>query len=355
YGEPFSLYIFGGVVTFAGVDSMFEVVNNTTAFSFGKNTQTAPIDKIVTPFFRNNQPPRLNQLVREMSSKAKSSNVPRIQKELLFLIEKFFGNCEEPKVFRNIHDTIVQMIAIFTINMALGQDDIFDYFINELQPLDFADDKFMDYLSVHVYLLIYASNLTITKHLTSVLFDYGGRPELWKELYEEQLKIHNELNGNLNIDDVNKMIKLDCFIKESFRHSADIVMETTVPRDRDVILYMQDTNFNNKFYGETSDDFQPKRHITSYSDGNIVYSSSTKIDNSFMFFGSGKHACPGRFYAVNIIKIFLHEMILKYNIRTKSGKIEPPKIISCFYAHLNLDWYLKIVISDLVHVRNFNF
>ncbi|RIB28693.1 cytochrome P450 [Gigaspora rosea] len=228
YGEPFSLYIFGGVVTFAGVDSMFEVVNNTTAFSFGKNTQTAPIDKIVTPFFRNNQPPRLNQLVREMSSKAKSSNVPRIQKELLFLIEKFFGNCE------------VQMIAIFTINMALGQecaqfkdlvsifeelanDDIFDYFINELQPLDFADDKFMDYLSVHVYLLIYASNLTITKHLTSVLFDYGGRPELWKELYEEQLKIHNELNGNLNIDDVNKMIKLDCFIKESFRHSADIV------------------------------------------------------------------------------------------------------------------------------------
>ncbi|RIB13003.1 cytochrome P450 [Gigaspora rosea] len=166
----------------------------------------------------------------------------------------------------------------------IQKDDIFDYFINELQPLDFADDKFMDYLSVHVYLLIYASNLTITKHLTSVLFDYGGRPELWKELYEEQLKIHNELNGNLSIDDVNKMIKLDCFIKESFRHSADIAglphiviadsytfsNGTTVPRDRDVFLYMQDTNFNNKFYGETSDDFQPKRHITSYSDGNIT-------------------------------------------------------------------------------------
>ncbi|RIB00248.1 cytochrome P450 [Gigaspora rosea] len=399
YGELFSLYIFGGVVTFAGADSIPEVLNNTTAFSFGRgvNKQTTPIDDIVIPFFRNNKPPRINQLAREMSSKANSNNVSKIQKELLFIIENFFGNCEEPKVFSNIHDTIVQIMAKLTINLALGQecaqfedlvsifaelatitlrmkfvppilsfihpsvhkyfvslplknaidrhknifiqrckpiveerilqrkklgekyirkDDIFDYFINELQ-LDFVDDKFMDYFYVHVYLLIYASNNTTTKFFASTFYDYCGRPELWKELYEEQLKIHNESNGNLGIDDVDKMVKLDCFVKESFRHSADIASlphivnadsytfsnGATIPKDRDVFLYMQDINFNNKFYGETSDDFQPKR---------------------------GKHACPGRVYAVNVIKILLHEAILKYKIRTESGKIELPKIISCF-------------------------
>ncbi|RIB00101.1 cytochrome P450 [Gigaspora rosea] len=192
--------------------------------------------------------------------------------------------------------------------------------------------------------LVYATNNSTAKLLTSVFFDYGGRPELWKELYEEQLKIHNESNGNLSIDYVNKMVKLDCYIKESFRHSIDIATMphmliadsytfnngTTIPRGRDIYLYIKDTNFNNKFYGETSDDFQPKRHMTSYSDGKIVHSPTTKLDDSFMVFGGGKHACPGRFYAVNAIKIFLHESFLRYNIRTESGKIEPPKIISCY-------------------------
>ncbi|CAG8511590.1 15488_t:CDS:2, partial [Gigaspora rosea] len=319
YGEPFSLYIFGEVITFAGVDSISEVLNNTATFDFelGVGKQTTPLRPILKQFFGNNLPPHINQLAREMSSKANSSNV---QKELLFEIEKFFGNCKEPKVFRNIHDTLIRIMAKLTINLALERilqrkklGEKYIQKLNELE-LDFVDDKFMGYFFIHVYLL--TANAT-AKHLTSALFDYGGRPELWKEIYEEQLKIHNESNGNLSID-VNKngQIGLLCRI---------------------VYLYMKDTNFNNKFYGETSDDFQPKRQITSYSDGKIVHSSATKIDNSFMVFRGGKHACPGRFYAVNIIKIFLHESILRYNIRTESGKIEPPKISLVFLAHLNLD------------------
>ncbi|RIB28115.1 cytochrome P450 [Gigaspora rosea] len=408
YGEPFSLYIFGEVITFAGVDSISEVLNNTATFDFelGVGKQTTPLRPILKQFFGNNLPPHINQLAREMSSKANSSNV---QKELLFEIEKFFGNCKEPKVFRNIHDTLIRIMAKLTINLALGKEcaqsevlvstfaelanitlrmkyvtpilsfihsSFHGYFVslplknainrhktifiqrckpiveerilqrkklgekyiqklNELE-LDFVDDKFMGYFFIHVYLL--TANAT-AKHLTSALFDYGGRPELWKEIYEEQLKIHNESNGNLSID-VNKNGQIGLLsglphmvIADSYTFSN----RTTVPRGRIVYLYMKDTNFNNKFYGETSDDFQPKRQITSYSDGKIVHSSATKIDNSFMVFRGGKHACPGRFYAVNIIKIFLHESILRYNIRTESGKIEPPKISLVFLAHLNLD------------------
>ncbi|RIA99994.1 hypothetical protein C2G38_2256939 [Gigaspora rosea] len=122
YGEPFSLYIFGGVVTFAGADSIHEVLNNTTAFSFEKGmNKMFPLSSISKQFFRNNLPPRIKQLAREISSKA-NINVSRMQKELLFEIEKVFGNCKEPKVFRNIHDTMAEIVAKLTINLILGEE-----------------------------------------------------------------------------------------------------------------------------------------------------------------------------------------------------------------------------------------
>jgi len=41
------------------------------------------------------------------------------------------------------------------------------------------------------------------------------------ELYEEALSINKECNGSPTISDVQKMKKLDSFIKESLRHSDD--------------------------------------------------------------------------------------------------------------------------------------
>ncbi|RIB03059.1 cytochrome P450 [Gigaspora rosea] len=226
----------------------------------------------------------------------------------------------------------------------IQKDDLLDFFIGE-SGADAIDDKLLNHLFGVLYLIVFASISTTSRALSFALFDYGGRPELWNELYEEQLKIHNESNGYLSTEDVNKkMIILDCFLKESFRYSSDIATlphavigdsytfsnGTTVPKGRDVYLYMKDTAFNNKFFGETSNDFQLKRHITSYSNGKTIHSPATKVDRSFITFGGGKHACPGRFFAVNEIKMCLQKLILNYNIRTESGKIVPPIKMSSF-------------------------
>jgi hypothetical protein len=50
----------------------------------------------------------------------------------------------------------------------------------------------------------------------------AGRPELLNELYEEALIIDKECNGSLTVADVQKMVKLDSFVKESLRHSGNI-------------------------------------------------------------------------------------------------------------------------------------
>ncbi|RIB10312.1 cytochrome P450 [Gigaspora rosea] len=235
--------------------------------------------------FTDSTPAHLARVVHEQISGKLNIYTPRMQKELVSGIEKFIGDCKERKVIRNIQVMLSRIIAKPVANVILGEDDLLDFFIGESEA-DAIDDKLLNHLFGVLYLIVFASISTTSRALSFALFDYGGRPELWNELYEEQLKIHNESNGYLNSEDVNKkkMINLDCFLKESFRHSSDI--------GRDVYLYMKDTAFNNKFFGETSNDFQPKRHITSYTNGKIIYSPATKVDRSFITFGGGKHACP---------------------------------------------------------------
>lgn len=42
--------------------------------------------------------------------------------------------------------------------------------------------------------------------------------------------------------------------------------------------------------------------------------SSVKLDESFLGFGFGKHACPGRFFALNEIKLFVAYLVRHYGI-----------------------------------------
>jgi len=46
--------------------------------------------------------------------------------------------------------------------------------------------------------------------------------------------------------------------------------------------------------------------------------SSTDIDsNEYLGFGGGRHACPGRFFAVAIIKAAVVQLLLKYDMQPK--------------------------------------
>jgi len=42
----------------------------------------------------------------------------------------------------------------------------------------------------------------------------------------------------------------------------------------------------------------------------------------FMAFGYGRHACPGRFFAANEIKLILSRLLLEYDLRMPDGLTE---------------------------------
>lgn len=59
---------------------------------------------------------------------------------------------------------------------------------------------------------------------------------------------------------------------------------------------------------------------------------STSPDH--MGFGYGVYACPGRFFAVNEIKIVLCHMLLKYDMRLVDGRPPPQKHGVLFAANM---------------------
>lgn len=53
----------------------------------------------------------------------------------------------------------------------------------------------------------------------------------------------------------------------------------------------------------------------------------TSLNDTSINFGAGKHACPGRFFANNSIKLILAHFLINYDIRLKKGE-ERPKAMS---------------------------
>lgn len=49
----------------------------------------------------------------------------------------------------------------------------------------------------------------------------------------------------------------------------------------------------------------------------------TSISDTNMNFGAGKHACPGRFFAGNEIKMMLSYFLLNYDMKLKDGEERP--------------------------------
>ncbi|PKY49256.1 cytochrome P450 [Rhizophagus irregularis] len=212
-----------------------------------------------------------------------------------------------------------------------------DDFIQNIMEEESFDPNNINYEEIadKLCLLIVVLVHTTANSCTHAIMNLASRPEYMQELYEEQLEVQKEAdeNGILPFEALNNMKKLDSFIKESFRLSESVATlphVTTkdytfsnglqVPKDHSIYLYVDDIYLDESLQGPNPQSFEPFRHLNTNA-------SASKVSKNYVVFGGGKHACPGRQLAVNEIKFFLHNIILKYNLRTESGKIEGPKMI----------------------------
>ncbi|CAG8814137.1 23685_t:CDS:2, partial [Racocetra persica] len=189
--------------------------------------------------------------------------------------------------------------------------DILQIFINLSEKDGLVDvEKVTDYIIDIIFAAIHTTSQTIT----NVLYEYGARPEYWKELLEENERISCEVkDGYLTRQDVKKMIKLDSFIRETLRIWQPIVgIEHKTLND-------SFTFSNAEIHGtdQNANIFDGFQHIEKNT-------QATKTGREYVPFGLGRHACPGRFFALHLIKITMYLLIQKYKIVTEGRNIIRP-------------------------------
>ncbi|CAG8620190.1 8586_t:CDS:2, partial [Scutellospora calospora] len=197
-------------------------------------------------------------------------------------------------------------------------------------------DGLVDLQEVTDYIIdvIFAAVHSTSQTITLTLYEYAARPEYWKELLEENEIISNSIkDGYLDSQDVNNMVKLDSFIKETLSNWVAIVglQHKTlndhftfsngyqVPKGRNVYINLAKVH-NIDQMTSTFDGF---RHVEKNS-------PATKLDNGYLAFGHGRHACPGRFLAIHEIKLIIYFLLRKYKIETKDRNIIKPVLAGSF-------------------------
>ncbi|CAI2163292.1 20710_t:CDS:2 [Funneliformis geosporum] len=404
YGEIFSLYVFGQIITIVGGELSPEIFKNHKEFSFN-----AAIDEFF-PLHGFMGRPReflsgLTTIVQRNLSGDLKFYTNRVQGQLLKSIDEIIGDGKvlqpplkslqllvakpvaaavaeeftDDKELINSFAYSVNDISSFLsfppilhfISPKLHQKFLITFFriannpfvdhretikrkitpvvkkrLSEMKKLDgaytppvdilqnfidmFGDD--IDSITDYIISLIFAAVHTTSTSLNSILQEFVNNPQFHEELLEEQKQLFkSKENDYYTIEQISKLERLDSMVRETFRlyvgastlpHKVLSPYYTfssghQVPKGRNVYIRVKEIHNDDKIHGQNSKEFNAFRHLESKS-------PASRVEKNFLTFGFGKHACPGRFFAVNEIKIALHYLLLKYDIRKVGDeKINP--------------------------------
>ncbi|KAI0187815.1 ent-kaurene oxidase [Xylaria flabelliformis] len=225
-------------------------------------------------------------------------------------------------------------------------DDMLQWMMSKTAEYDIGDEE----LSLIQLNLSLAAINTTTRTVTSILYDIAVRHEIVAELRHEIKMVLAAHDGVLSIHALFEMKLLDSVMKESQRANPEFLVGfaryvdkpfklsdgTRLPAGsiiesphanivQDPHLYSNPEIFDahrfiNLRNGTTTDplDYKNKEQYQFVS-----------VTKEFMAFGYGKHACPGRFFAANEIKLILVHILLEYDIKM-------PDHITERYTNLNM-------------------
>ncbi|KAF9275032.1 hypothetical protein BGZ68_000167 [Mortierella alpina] len=192
----------------------------------------------------------------------------------------------------------------------------------------------------HILVMVLVSVHTTSDNSTYLAYYLAAYPEYIEPLFQEQLTVLNQISrereeqrqGKLKSGEVvsakdfegtqldpkndrdltsaamKRMVKMDSFVREYFRckiqpatlpHMArkDVLLSNgiTIHKGRKVVINAQSLHQSHEMQGEDPTEFRPWRFIGKSK-------AATKASTDFLPFGMGKHACPGRFLAIQELK-----------------------------------------------------
>ncbi|KAF1815691.1 cytochrome P450 [Eremomyces bilateralis CBS 781.70] len=205
-------------------------------------------------------------------------------------------------------------------------DDMLQWMLDKAPEYGIENDEEMAYVQLGVGLVSIHST---TSTATQALYDLAARPEYFQPLRDEIAKALQESGGDFTKDSLYSCKLLDSFMKESQRMSpismviGKRILEEDVQLSNGVFLPKgtlvaspAEAVGNDPAHFENPDEFDGYRFYRLRQKGGLQGNLNQMVtaNKQNLAFGYGKHACPGRFFAVAEIKLIVAHILLNYDI-----------------------------------------
>ncbi|XMA17447.1 hypothetical protein WAI453_010238 [Rhynchosporium graminicola] len=185
---------------------------------------------------------------------------------------------------------------------------------------------------------------TTSTLVTNCIYSLAQFPEYAPILKEEIEDVRRDTGGGeWTLEALGQLKKLESFMKENLRLFASGVTSfrrkvllpitltngTILPVGSYVSAPLLAISIAPSIYGPSSETFSGFRFYNHqpHSDSKQPPSQLTSTTSTSPFFGLGKHACPGRFFAALEAKLLLVEMLRRYEFRLKEGEGRPRDVV----------------------------
>ncbi|KAF9571169.1 hypothetical protein EC968_000972 [Mortierella alpina] len=226
--------------------------------------------------------------------------------------------------------------------------DILQKLLDNFDKYNFVD---LEDVCGHLLILVLASVHTTSDTSTNLLYYLAAFPEHMDTLLQEQHRVLDEIakereeqrqsklrsgeaqsskdfegtdldpekDRDLSAAAVKRMTHVDSFVREIFRYRSErlqlqhmarknVVLSNgmTIHKGRTAIINLRSVHYNDEMQGEDPAEFRPWRFVGKAK-------SATKVSADFLAFGMGRHACPGRFLAIQELKTVSVLIVSKYS------------------------------------------
>ncbi|PSN58628.1 cytochrome P450 monooxygenase-like protein [Corynespora cassiicola Philippines] len=186
--------------------------------------------------------------------------------------------------------------------------------------------------------LIFAAIETTSLTATNIFYTLAATPEYIGPLREEICSVLAEHEGHITTKALQQMEKLDSYMKEVNRFYPPgitsfgrfVLKGITLSNGQyippGVVIEVPSLAiYNDSQFWPEGDKFDGFRHYKMRRGGSTTDHARNQFvttNEQNLAFGYGRHACPGRFFAANEIKMIVAKMIMDYDIKLPDGQTE---------------------------------
>lgn len=254
------------------------------------------------------------------------------------LAQYFVPECKRPLASINTMKRLLAPIIASRLESPQKPNDMLTW-IMENSPS--GRDNDLTWQAMYQLQIATAAMHTTSNTMTHIFFDLAAHPEYIPDLRDEILEVLNtEPTGLLSKTSIPRLRKLDSFIKESQRlnpfsstgfsrkikRAQNMPDGVVFPPGITVTVPVSCVAMDPELY-PSPDVFDGLRfYKIREKEGNENKFQYVTTSKDWLNWGHGVHACPGRFFAANEMKIILVHLLLNYDIKLRDGGERPRNI-----------------------------